>query len=133
MNTWAIGISRTSTKDVLQKELFGTANAKMSDELGTGTIPRDDIHFETLVRDGDVIISAKIKWYQDDGEWSGEYSTLTFKSTEQGLATLMGTAMDFILLDEEAPRGSLEIFSQCLTRCGTTNGRVLITATPENK
>lgn len=127
---WAVGITSESTRTVLQKEIFGTEMAKVLDEIGTGSIPREYIDFETMERDGNRIIAAKIKHFTD-GKYDGQ-STLIFKSTQQGLAPLMGAKVDFILLDEEDQYKSNEIYSQCLMRTGTVpDGRVLITATPE--
>ncbi|ENN9981081.1 terminase family protein [Vibrio vulnificus] len=123
---WAVGITGDSTRKVLQKELFGTPMAKDTDSLGTGAIPRHLIDFEHLEREGHVVKIAKIKHV------SGEYSTLEFRSTQQGEHTLMGATVDYIWLDEEDPYRSSQIYSQCVTRTGTTGGQVVITATPEN-
>lgn len=128
---WAVGITTKSTKEVLQNEIMGTDNAKQLNEIGTGSIPRDCIDFDTIVRDGDRIVSVKIKHYTN-GVYDG-LSTLDFRSTQQGTSVFMGQTIDFILIDEEDKHKSMEIFSQCLTRTGTiADGRVLITATPEN-
>jgi len=127
---WAIGITTDSTRSVLQKEILGTEMAKDLDMVGTGSVPRDCINFETIERDGNTIRLAHIAHYTD-GVFDG-FSTLSFRSTQQGLQSLMGAAVDFILLDEEDHYKSLEIYSQCLTRTSTKDkGRVLITATPE--
>lgn len=124
---WCIGITTDSTRKVLQLEIFGTESAKDLDAIGTGSVPRDAIDFELLNRDGNTIKTAKVKHI------SGGYSTIDFRSTQQGVHTLMGSAVDFILCDEESPHNSKEIFSQCTTRTGSIEkGRVLITATPEN-
>lgn len=128
---WAVGITGDSTRKVLQKELFGTIMAKDEKNLGTGAIPRDCIDFELLERDGNIIRVAKIKHHNPEGEFDG-YSTLEFRSTQQGEHTLMGSTVDFIWLDEEDPYCSQEIYSQCVTRTATTKGQVVITATPEN-
>lgn len=126
ITAWAVGITGDSTRKVLQKELFGSISAKDTDELGTGAIPRDAIDFDLLERDGHNIKVAKIK------HTSGEYSSLEFRSTQQGEHTLMGATIDFIWLDEEDPYRSMEIYAQCVTRTATTGGHVVITATPEN-
>lgn len=128
---WAIGLSIDSTRKVLQKELFGTAVSKNDEELGTGSIPRDCIHFDTLEQERNLIKVAQIKHYDKDGDFDG-YSTVEFRSTAQGEGALMGTAMDYIWLDEEDEFHSLKIFAQCVTRTLTTKGMVTITATPEN-
>lgn len=123
---WAVGITGESTRTVMQKELFGTAECKDIEALGTGSIPRDCIVFDQIERDGNQIKSAKILHV------SGEYSTIAFKSTAQGAHVLMGATLDFIWLDEEDPHNSDEIYSQCLTRTATTKGHIVMTATPEN-
>lgn len=128
---WAVGITTKSTKEVLQNEILGTDNGKQLKEIGTGSIPREYIDFDTLVRDGDTVKTVKIKHYTN-GVYDG-LSTLDFRSTQQGTQVFMGQTIDFILIDEEDKHKSMEIFSQCLTRTSTVeDGRVLITATPEN-
>jgi phage terminase large subunit-like protein len=123
---WAIGITGDSVKNVLQKELFGTANVRDEDALGTRAIPRDVIEWELLERDGARILACGVRHV------SGGLSRLVFKSTQQGQHVLMGDTVDLILLDEEDKHNSMEIYSQCLTRTMTTNGQVIVTATPEN-
>ena len=120
---WAIGITGESTQNVLQKELFGTENAKFEEDIGTGAIPKKDI--VSLERDGSRITSARIKHKLG-------VSTLQFKSTAQGEHTLMGATVDFVWMDELDPIRDLQFYSQCVTRTGTTGGHVVITATPEN-
>lgn len=126
IKAWAIGITTDSTRKVLQYELLGTIDARDTDAIGTGAIPRDTINIKALEKDGP---SAKVVRVN---HVSGGVSELEFRSTQQGLQVLMGTSQHFIWLDEESPTQSLEIFSQCSTRTATTNGRILITATPEN-
>ncbi|MGR5435253.1 terminase large subunit domain-containing protein [Vibrio owensii] len=123
---WAVGTTGDQVKDVLQKELFGTQTVKDEKSIGTGAIPRDCIEMDMLVKDGHRITGATIKHV------SGGTSTLTFKSTAQGEHVMMGSTVDLIWLDEEDKHKSTEIYSQCLTRTGTTNGHILFTATPEN-
>lgn len=127
---WAVGITGDSTRKVLQKELFGTAMGKDKDALGTGAIPRKYIDFEHLEKDGHRIVNAKIKHHNEKGEMDG-WSTLEFRSTQQGEHVLMGPTVDYIWLDEEDPYRSMEIYSQCVTRTSTTGGLVTVTATPE--
>lgn len=127
---WVVGITTDSTRKVLQKTLFGTIMGKALNELGTGTIPREYINFDTLERDGNTLKVIQIKHYNSKDEFDG-YSTLEFRSTQQGEQTLMGPEVDYIHLDEEDPYNSMRIFSQCVTRTLTTRGLVTITATPE--
>lgn len=44
----------------------------------------------------------------------------------------MGQSVDFILMDEEPPTNALNLYAQAAKRTMTTDGRILITATPEN-
>lgn len=126
IKAWAIGITTDSTRKVMQYELMGTIDSRDTDNIGTGSIPLDLMDIKNMERDGAQIKVVRIKHV------SGEESTLEFRSTQQGPSTLMGTAQDYIWLDEESPHNAMEIFSQCTTRLATTNGRLLITATPEN-
>lgn len=128
---WAVGITGDSTRKVMQKELFGTPMGKDIPELGTGAIPRDLIDFENLEKDGNIIKIAKVKHHDAEGNFDG-WSTLEFRSTQQGEHVLMGATVDYIWLDEEDPFKSMEIYAQCVTRTATTGGLITITATPEN-
>lgn len=131
IKAWAIGITGDSTRKVLQYELLGSIDVRQNDELGSTAISRDDIKLDSLEKDGAKILVARIKHYDSNGMFDGE-SILEFRSTQQGVHTLMGTSQDFIWLDEEDEHSSMEIYSQCMTRLATTNGRLLMTATPEN-
>lgn len=131
IKAWAIGITTDSTRKVLQYELLGTIDARDVDMVGTGAISRDHININALEKDGPSAKVVRVAHHDKNGEVDG-ISELEFRSTQQGLQVLMGTSQHFIWLDEEAPQHSLEIFSQCSTRTATTDGRVLITATPEN-
>lgn len=97
---WAVGITGESTQKVLQKELFGTADARDTKAVGTGSIPKRLIQPDSVARDGQRILSAKIKHYNSKGEYDGD-STLEFRSTQQGEHVLMGATVDYVWLDEE--------------------------------
>lgn len=127
---WCVGITGDSTRKVLQKELFGTPMGKDKDSLGTGAIPRSMIDFDNLEKDGNIIKIAKVK-HHTNGIHDG-WSTVEFRSTQQGEHVLMGATVDYIWMDEEDPFKSIELYSQCVTRTSTTDGLVTITATPEN-
>lgn len=131
IKAWAIGITGDSTRKVMQYELLGTIDARQIEDIGTTAISKDDIRIDTLEKDGAKILVARIKHYDSNGKPDGE-SILEFRSTQQGVHTLMGTSQDFIWLDEEDEHNSMEIYSQCMTRLATTKGKLLITATPEN-
>ena len=122
---WCIGIDLDSVSKVLQKELFGTADARMESEMGTGAIPRSCIELDKgMVKDGAKIRSCFIK--HDDGG----YNTIYFYGANNE-ANLMGQAVKFIWIDEEPHYRSDELYAQCLTRTLTTNGHMMFTATPE--
>jgi len=127
---WCVGITGDSTRKVLQKELFGTEMATDKAAIGTGSLPRDMIVLEKIEKDGNRILIAKIK-HHTNGVFDG-YSTVEFRSTQQGEHVLMGATVDYIWMDEEDPFKSIELYSQCVTRTATTGGLVTITATPEN-
>ncbi len=83
----------------MQKELFGTHSAKDTDSIGTGSIPRQYIDMEAVERDGHKILTAKIKHHDSEGRFDG-YSTIEFRSTQQGEHVLMGSTVDYIWLDK---------------------------------
>ena len=58
---------------------------------------------------------------------TGMWSTLGFKSYQQGRGTFEGTAQHGIWLDEEP---DIDVYGECLIRTATTNGIVLMTFTP---
>ncbi|EBV2055765.1 hypothetical protein EWD52_23505 [Salmonella enterica subsp. enterica serovar Braenderup] len=128
---WAIGINYDSLKKVLQKELIGTNNAKQRHLVGEGSIPREcidlDKGFET---DGARVIQCTVK------HKSGRDNTLMFYGCENE-AAMMGQKVRGILMDEEPPYNSINIYTQGLTRLQNAGGPgvdgfMIITATPEN-
>lgn len=122
---WCIGIDLDSTARVMQKALFGTANARIEDELGTGSIPKDCIDFDTITKDGGRIMSARIK------HTDGGYNTLQFFGAAQGQDRLMGSVVKFVWCDEEPKHNSMDIYAQCMARTTTTDGHIMYTCTPE--
>ena len=118
---WAAGESNDTTRDIIQKELFG--NTQDPSKKGTGAVPLDKI-VETTRKPGvpNAHSSALIQ------HKSGGNSQITFKAYEQGFEKFMGEAIDVVWLDEEPKQ---EIFSQCITRTVDTNGIVYMTFTPE--
>jgi phage terminase large subunit-like protein len=115
--------------------MFGTADVRFEELMGTGAIPKAAII--SVEKDGAAIKSAKIK-HCPDGDYENwvntldNVSTIEFRSCEQGEATMMGSTVEVIWLDEEHPLHSTPIYAQCITRTATTGGIVIITATPEN-
>lgn len=126
INAWALGVSGEQIRDVLQKELFGELTS--TSYLGGGMVP------DVLV--GDIIRSMVPKLAKDVRveHISGGFSKVSFKAYNQGQHSLMGSNIDFALIDEE-PR-DVAIWPQILTRILTGNrgkgGSVVLSFTPEN-
>ena len=121
IRAWAAGESNDTTRDIIQKELFG--NPQDPTKKGTGAVPLDNI-VETVRKPGvpNAFSSALVK------HGSGGNSQISFKAYEQGFEKFMGEAIDVVWLDEEPKQ---EIFSQCITRTADTDGIVYMTFTPE--
>ena len=58
---------------------------------------------------------------------SGGWSTLGFKSYQQGRGSFEGTAQHGVRLDEEPP---MDVYGESLIPTATTNGIILLTFTP---
>tara|TARA_R100000664_G_scaffold20088_1_gene29306 strand:+ start:748 stop:2193 length:1446 start_codon:yes stop_codon:yes gene_type:complete len=121
VRVWAAGESNDTTRDIIQKELFGNPQDPL--KKGTGAIPLNKI-VETIRKPGvpNAHSSALVR------HKSGGNSQINFKAYEQGFEKFMGEAIDVVWLDEEPKQ---EIFSQCITRTADTNGIVYMTFTPE--
>ena len=121
IRAWAAGESNDTTRDIIQKELFG--NPQDPTKKGTGAVPLDNI-VETVRKPGvpNAFSSVLVK------HRSGGNSQISFKAYEQGFEKFMGEAIDVVWLDEEPKQ---EIFSQCITRTADTDGIVYMTFTPE--
>lgn len=122
IKAWAAGISTETTRDIIQKELLG--DPFNPDCYGTGMIPLEFIS-STVPRTGvpcgvQAILVKHV---------SGGFSEITLKSYEMSQDKFMGTSIDLVWLDEEAPR---DIFTQCITRTATTGGFTYLTFTPEH-
>lgn len=124
VNFWAAGKTNETTRDIVQRKLFGPV---------TGSGPNKGVAGTGLIY-GDCI--GKIAWKQGVADLadtvmvkhvSGGWSELGLKSYQQGRGSFEGTERHGIWLDEEPP---LEIYSECLIRTATTNGIVYITFTP---
>jgi phage terminase large subunit-like protein len=116
-NVLIAGETAKLVRDSIQEKLLGPPG-----EIGSGLIPHDLI-LETRPRAGiaDAIDVARIR------HESGDVSTLSIQSYDQGREAFQATARDVVWLDEEPP---LSIYTEALTRTMTTNGIVMITFTP---
>lgn len=123
---WAAGKTNETTRDIIQKELFGNVVYKRGKKTvdGTGLIPKHLIDLKNIRwKSGvaDLIDTARVKHI------SGEWSIVGLKSYQQGRGSFEGTAKHWIWLDEEPPQ---DVYTECATRTATTDGIVFITFTP---
>jgi phage terminase large subunit-like protein len=106
---------------VLQNELLGTQDVKITDNLGTGVIPRDCIIQDTMRNDGANCIGVEIRHV------SGANSYLLFANYTQEVRQLQGFKLNLAVFDEQPPD---DFFSEIVTRTATTQGKVLCSFTP---
>lgn len=121
---WAAGDTNETTRDIIQKELFGEVTWEGSRKTfdGTGMIPRDHIGPCTW-KSGVANLADVVRVRHESGGWS----TIGLKSYDQGRRVFQGTAKDWIWLDEEMPE---DVYGECLIRLMTTRGLMLVTFTP---
>lgn len=121
---WASGKTNETTRDIVQKELVGDIVGAKADKQasGTGMIPAALIGKMTW-KSGvtDLIDTVKVRHV------SGAWSTLGFKSYQQGRGSYEGTAQHFVWDDEEPP---IDVYGEQLIRIATTDGTVYQTFTP---
>lgn len=118
VNVLVAGDTGTTTRDIIQQKLCGPVS-----KLGTGLIPFENLG-ETSAKAG---IPGAFDIVSVKHEPSGEWSTLQFRSYDQGRIAFQGTERDVVWLDEEPPR---DVYDECLIRTMTTGGIVLCTFTP---
>lgn len=132
INAIACGVSGESIRDVLQKELIGEVDLKNKKFSGCGLVPLAHISEylpSPLLRN--AIREIKIRWKDTD-----KFSTLKFRSYEQGPSILGGQVFDVVLIDEEPLHDGLRFYGECLARTATADngngGIVLLSFTPES-
>ena len=106
---------------VLQNELLGTQDIKITEAVGTGAIPRDSIVFETMRSDGANCIGVEVKHV------TGGKSYLVFANYTQEVRQMQGFKLNLAVFDEQPPDA---FFSEIVTRTATTQGQVLCSFTP---
>jgi phage terminase large subunit-like protein len=126
VNAWALGVSGEQIRDVLQNEMFGQLGREGF--VSHGLVPSSLIG--DITRSMTPKLSKDVKVKHITGGWS----TLSFKSYSQGQHALMGSSVDYALIDEEPE--DPEIYPQVVTRTATGNkgkgGYVVLSFTPEN-
>jgi phage terminase large subunit-like protein len=124
IQAWVAGGTNETTRDIVQKKLFGEVawDGGHKGFTGTGLIPGDligDLTWKQGVPD--LVDTARIR------HASGGESVLGLKSYQQGRKSFEGTEQRLVWLDEEPP---LDVYSECLIRTMTTDGIVMLTFTP---
>ena len=121
---WAAGKSNETTRDMLQMALLGpvVGSGPNKGVEGTGMVPGrliGKISWKSGV--SDLVDTVKIRHV------SGMWSSLSFKSYEQGRGAFEGTAVHVVHLDEEP---DMDVYGECITRTATTGGLIMLTYTP---
>lgn len=116
---WVCGVTARDVKVVLQDLLIGKVN-----EFGEGLVPYDLLDFDTI-KDAQRI-DTPINAFRVKHKPTGTWSTVEFKTYEQGRQSFQGTARS-IWLDEECPQ---DIYAECLTRTATGDNILVMTFTP---
>jgi phage terminase large subunit-like protein len=118
VSAWACGDTRETARDILQRKIIG--------EKGRLTEGLALVHPALFGNFSAGFIPNSYSTVQVR-HVSGGFSTLSFKSYDQGREAFQGTEQDVILLDEEPP---LDVYIECLTRTMTNDGLIMLTFTP---
>ena len=114
---WACGVTAQAVRQSAQRLLLGREG-----DLGTGMIPADKLDKPTYNRAiPGAVDTVRVK------HKSGGWSTLTFKSYEQGREKLQGETLHFAWCDEEPP---VEHYMEIAARTTATDGSMVLTFTP---
>lgn len=119
VNVWIVGRTAELIRQTLQPLLLGDVG-----RWGSGLIPKDDLDLETMTdakRASTPITSFRVK------HKNGGYSTVAFKSGEQGREAFQAAALDIVWLDEEIP---FDVYNECQVRLMTRKGISMATFTP---
>lgn len=116
---WVAGDTNETVRDITQAKLCGPRDA-----LGTGLIP-GDLLGKAMYRPNSNGAMDTLPVRHVSGGWS----TIGFKSYEQGRKAFQGVEKDGIWLDEESNEG---VRAECVLRLMTTQGLLLETFTPLN-
>jgi phage terminase large subunit-like protein len=114
---WACGVTAQAVRQSAQRLLLGREG-----DLGTGMIPADKLDKPTYNRAiPGAVDTVRVR------HKSGGWSTLTFKSYEQGREKLQGETLHFAWCDEEPP---VEHYMEIAARTTATDGSMVLTFTP---
>lgn len=115
---WVVGKSSETVRQILQELLLGKIG-----NFGTGLVPKDRLDFDSLTdakKSSTGVSSFRVR------HKNGTYSTVEFKSAEQGRQAFEGTAKS-IWIDEECP---YDVYTECLLRTMTGDNILMMTFTP---
>lgn len=126
IDIWVAGQTNETTRDILQRKLFGDVVIKDGKKSlsGTGIIPGDMLVNPPAWKAGvtDLIDTIGVKTVD------GGISRIGMKSYQQGRISFEGLERSCVWLDEEPPR---DIYGECLVRTMTVEGAVVLsTFTP---
>lgn len=124
VQAWAAGKTNETTRDIVQKILFGDVRGSGPTKRlsGTGIVPGDAIGKPSWKAGvADLVDVAPVRHV------SGRWSEIGLKAYEQGRGAFEGTAKHVIWVDEEPP---LDVYGEALVRLMTTAGLMLLTYTP---
>jgi phage terminase large subunit-like protein len=117
INAWCGGVTSQAARDVIQANLLGELGAQ-----GTGAIPKDALLDIMPARGVPGLVDTIMVRHV-----SGGVSRIGLKSYAEGREKWQGTSQHVIWLDEEP---DAFIYSEALTRIGTTDGITFMTFTP---
>lgn len=121
IDAWVGGDTIKTVRDITQKRLFGVADYRSKD-IGTGIIPKDCI--------GQIIPSNQLTGLIDKVQikTTAGWSSLQFKSYDQGRDVWQGENIHWVWLDEQAP---MWIYEESITRFRgpAADGRLILTFT----
>ena len=121
---WAAGDTYETTRDILQLNLLGQVAVREGRKAmdGRGIIPGHTLG-QPSWRSGvaDLVDTIPVRHI------SGKWSSLGFKSYDQGRKKFQGTGKHVILFDEEPPN---DVYNEALIRTATLNGLIMLTFTP---
>ena len=117
---WAASKTSEVTRDGVQRILVG--EPKDRGQWGSGLIPGDALAGWAMKGAApDALDHVRVRWA------GGGFSTLGFKSYDQGRQKWQGETLDFVWFDEEP---DLDVYLEGLTRTNATGGMAWMTFTP---
>ena len=120
IRAWAGSVTSEVTRDNCQRNLVG--EPRDAERWGEGAIPHDAMGRVTRKMGvPDAVDGVLVKHV------AGGFSSLGFKSYDQGRQKWQGDTLDVVWFDEEPP---VDIYMEGLTRTNATEGMVYLTFTP---